>query len=248
MLTIDNVSAKIKEKTILKGINLQINPGEVHVIMGPNGSGKSTLANMLAGNTSYELTQGNIYFKQQDLLALSPEQRAQQGLFLSFQHPVEIPGVSTINFLKASINAHHKANQRPMVDAMDLLERVREKMKAVNLDQDFIYRALNQGFSGGEKKRNEIVQMLLLEPDLSILDEIDSGLDIDALQAIATAINAFRDEKRSFLLITHYQRLLNYIEPDYIHVLVDGKIVKSGNKDLALQLEQEGYRLLEAKD
>jgi len=245
MLSINNLQAKVNDKEILKGINLDIKPGEVHAIMGPNGSGKSTLASVLAGKEDYEITHGSVKFDHQDLLKLSPEERACAGIFLGFQYPVEIPGVSTASFLKAAINAVRKYQKLPLYDAMDFLAKVKEKMDVVEMDPDFLYRSLNEGFSGGEKKRNEILQMLLLEPKLAVLDETDSGLDIDALKIVSTGVNTLRSESRSILLVTHYQRLLNYIEPDFVHVLVNGRIVKSGDKELAKELEDKGYGWIE---
>lgn len=244
MLTIDNLYASVEGKTILNGLNLTIKPGEVHAIMGPNGSGKSTLGNVLAGRAGYEI-HGSVQFQQQDLLAMAPEFRAQAGLFLAFQYPIEIPGVSNVYLLKAALNAKRKAQGLPEIDAMDFLTLVKSKIQSVDLDQDFLYRSVNEGFSGGEKKRNEILQMLILEPSLVILDETDSGLDIDALKVVADGVNSLRTPDRSFIVITHYQRLLDYIVPDYIHVLANGKIVKSGGKELAFELEEKGYGWLE---
>lgn len=241
MLTIQNCHAQIDNKAILRGINLSIKPGEVHAIMGPNGSGKSTLANVLAGRGNYTLTQGNISYLGQDLLTLSPEQRAQAGLFLAFQYPVEIPGVNNVYLLKASLNAIRKARGETELDAMDFLALVKEKLKLVEMDQDFLYRAVNEGFSGGEKKRNEILQMALLEPKLAILDETDSGLDIDALKIVSQGVNQLRSPERALILITHYQRLLDYIKPDYVHILAGGKIIRSGDFTLVQTLEKEGY-------
>jgi Fe-S cluster assembly ATP-binding protein len=241
MLIIKNCHAQIDNKTILKGIDLQIKPGEVHAIMGPNGSGKSTLANLLAGRGDCTMTQGSITYLGKDLSTLSPEQRAQAGLFLAFQYPVEIPGVSNIYLLKASLNAIRKARGETELDAMDFLTLVKEKLNQVEMDQDFLYRAVNEGFSGGEKKRNEILQMTLLEPKLAVLDEMDSGLDIDALKIIARGVNRLRSPERSMILITHYQRLLDYIRPDVVHILVGGKIMRSGDFTLAQSLEKEGY-------
>jgi Fe-S cluster assembly ATP-binding protein len=246
MLTIHNLHAKIGDQEILKGISLEIKPGEVHAIMGPNGSGKSTLSKVLAGHSAYEVTQGSVRFKGQDLLTLNPEQRAQQGLFLSFQYPVEIPGVTNINFLKAAVNAVRKAQGKPSLDAIDFLSFIREKCAKVSMDEGFLYRSINEGFSGGEKKRNEMVQLLALEPSLAILDETDSGLDIDALKTISEGVNQLRSPERSMIVVTHYQRLLNYIQPDFVHVLANGRIIKSGDKSLALELEQKGYGWLES--
>jgi len=245
MLTIKNLHAKIDGKEILKGIDLNIKPGEVHAIMGPNGSGKSTLANVLAGRENYEVTGGEILYDGKNLLNLKPAERAQQGIFLGFQYPVEIPGVSNIYFLKAALNARRKAQGLPEVDAMDFLQLVKDKVKLMDIDQDLLYRAVNEGFSGGEKKRNEILQMIVLEPALAILDETDSGLDIDALKVVAEGVNSQCSSERSFLLITHYQRLLDYIVPDQIHVLSHGKIIKSGDKTLAHELEEHGYGWIE---
>lgn len=245
MLIIKNLHADVAGKEILKGISLEINPGEVHVIMGPNGSGKSTLANILAGKPNYTVTKGEILYEGKNLLDLAPEQRAQQGIFLGFQYPLEIPGVSNIYFLKAALNAKRKALGLPEVDAMDFLQLVKDKVKRMGMEQDLLYRAVNEGFSGGEKKRNEILQMIVLEPKLAILDETDSGLDIDALKIVAEGVNSARSPERAFLLVTHYQRLLNYIIPDKIHVLAQGKIIKSGDKSLALELEQHGYSWIE---
>lgn len=246
MLEIKNLHVKLasEEKNILNGINLTINPGEVHAIMGPNGSGKSTLANVLSGREGYEITQGSIHFLGTDLTSLSPDERAVLGLFLAFQYPVEIPGVNNSYFLKAALNTIREKQGKEPLDAFDFLTLVREKLKVVDMAEDFLQRAVNEGFSGGEKKRNEILQMLVLEPRLAILDETDSGLDIDALKVVSEGVNYLRDTSRSFLLITHYQRLLNYIVPDYVHVLAKGKIVKSGTKALAHELEQKGYAWL----
>ncbi len=244
MLTIKDLHASVDNKAILQGLNLTIKPGEVHAIMGPNGSGKSTLGNVLAGREGYEVS-GSVTYHNQDLLSLAPELRAQAGLFLAFQYPIEIPGVSNVYLLKAALNAKRKAQGLPEVDAMDFLSSVKEKIKAVDLDQDFLYRSVNEGFSGGEKKRNEILQMLILEPSLIILDETDSGLDIDALKVVADGVNSLRSPDRSFIVITHYQRLLDYIVPDFVHVLANGKIVASGGKELALKLEDQGYGWLD---
>jgi Fe-S cluster assembly ATP-binding protein len=241
MLTIKNCHAQIDNKAILKGIDLDIKPGEVHAIMGPNGSGKSTLANVLAGRGNYTITEGSITYLARDLTALAPEQRAQAGLFLAFQYPVEIPGVSNVYLLKASLNAIRKARGESELDAMDFLALVKEKLKHVEMDQDFLYRSVNEGFSGGEKKRNEMLQMALLEPKLAILDETDSGLDIDALKIVAKGVNRLRSPERAMVLITHYQRLLDYIQPDYVHILAGGKIIRSGDFTLAQKLEKEGY-------
>jgi Fe-S cluster assembly ATP-binding protein len=244
LLEIKNLVVTVADKTILNGLNLTIKPGEVHALMGPNGSGKSTLANVLAGREDYQVVSGEIIYQGKNLLELSTEERAQAGLFLAFQYPVEIPGVSTINFIKASVNAVRKAQGVAEIDAAMLLSSAKKKMADLGLDTDFLYRSVNEGFSGGEKKRNDIVQMLLLEPQLVVLDEIDSGLDIDALQLVAQGVNALRDKQRGFLVITHYQRLLNYIVPDFVHVIAQGKIVKSGGKELAHELEAQGYALM----
>lgn len=245
MLDIKDLTAGVNDKTILRGLNLQVKPGEVHAIMGPNGAGKSTLANVLAGRNTVTVTGGSVQLNQQDLLSFSPEQRAHAGIFLAFQYPVEIPGVNNIYLLKAAVNAVRKARGLSEYDAMDFLTLVKEKMAKVDMDQDFLYRSVNEGFSGGEKKRNEVLQMTLLEPKLAILDETDSGLDIDALKIIADGVNALRSPERSFIVVTHYQRLLDYIVPDYVHVLAQGKIVKSGGRELALELEQQGYGWIE---
>ncbi len=241
MLTIKDLHVSVDNKAILKGINLTIKAGEVHAIMGPNGSGKSTLSKVLAGRDGYTITRGTIEFMGQDLTELEPCDRAHAGLFLAFQYPVEIPGVSNVQFLKAAVNAVRKAKGEEEISSVDFLKLVREKMALVDMDQDLIYRSLNDGFSGGEKKRNETLQMLMLEPTLAILDETDSGLDIDALQSVAKGVNSLRSQDRSFLMITHYQRLLNHIEPDFIHVLARGEIIKSGDKSLAQELEAKGY-------
>lgn len=247
MLQIKNLHAKVEDKDILKGLNLEIKPGEVHCIMGPNGSGKSTLSQVLAGRESYEVTDGDIQFEGEDFLEMEPHERANAGLFLAFQYPVEIPGVSGMQFLKAAVNAKRKAAGKVELDGVALMKLFREKAKTVKIDMKDLKRSVNEGFSGGEKKRNEMMQMAVLEPKLCVLDEVDSGLDIDALKIVADAVNAMRDEGRSFLLITHYQRLLNYIVPDHIHVLVNGRIVKSGGKELALELEEHGYAWAEER-
>jgi Fe-S cluster assembly ATP-binding protein len=248
MLVIKNLHAEIDSKKILRGINLHLKSGEIHAIMGPNGSGKSTLANILAGRGHYTLTQGEINYLGQDLTRLTPELRARAGLFLAFQYPVEIPGVSNVYLLKASLNAIRKARGDTELDAMDFLKLIKEKLKFVEMDQDFLYRSVNVGFSGGEKKRNEILQMALLEPKLAILDETDSGLDIDALKIIAQGVNNLRSPQRAMVLITHYQRLLDYIKPDHVHILAGGKIIRSGDFSLAQTLEKEGYAaILEEK-
>ena len=241
MLSIKNLQASIGEKEILKGLSLEIKPGEVHAIMGPNGAGKSTLSSVLAGRSDYEVTGGSVEFLGQDLLELSPEDRARLGVFLAFQYPVEIPGVSTTNFLKSAINEIRKYRGQENLDAVSFLKMMKEKMKTVEIDQSLLSRSLNEGFSGGEKKRNEVFQMAMLEPKLAILDETDSGLDIDALRIVANGVNALRGKDNSFIVITHYQRLLDYIVPDFVHVLYNGKIVKSGTKELALELEEKGY-------
>ena len=245
MLDINQLNVAIGEQPILKGIDLHVRPGEVHAIMGPNGSGKSTLSKVLAGHPSYEVTGGSITYLGNDLLPLAPEVRAQQGIFMSFQYPVEIPGVTNINFLKASVNAIRQGQGKKPQDAIEFLSFIREKCKLLDMDESFLYRSINEGFSGGEKKRNEILQMVALEPKLAILDETDSGLDIDALRVISQGVNAMRSPDRAIILVTHYQRLLNYIEPDFIHVLANGRIIKSGDKSLALELEDKGYGWLE---
>ena len=241
MLEIKNLHANVDGKEILRGINLTINAGEVHAIMGPNGAGKSTLSNVLAGRDGYEVTAGEVIYKGEDLLALAPEERAQRGVFLAFQYPVEIPGVSNVYLLKAALNAVRQYQGLDEVDAMDFLTLVREKMQLVKMNESFLHRNVNEGFSGGEKKRNEILQMAVLEPALAILDETDSGLDIDALRIVSEGVNALRAADRSIVMITHYQRLLDYIVPDYVHVLSEGRIVKSGDKELAKELEKTGY-------
>ena len=241
LLEIKDLHASVEDKPILKGIDLTINPGEVHAIMGPNGSGKSTLSNQLAGNEAYEMTSGQVLFDGRDLDELAAHERACAGMFLAFQYPVEIPGISNMYFLKAAVNAERTYRGEDPLDAMEFLDLIEEKKKIMQFRDDLLERAVNSGFSGGEKKRNEIFQMAVLEPKLGILDETDSGLDIDALRIVADGVNALRSPDRSFLVITHYQRLLNYIEPDYVHVLVHGRIVKSGGKELALELENEGY-------
>ena len=241
ILSIKNLHATVDGKAILNGIDLEINAGEVHAIMGPNGSGKSTLSYVLSGRSGYEVTDGEVLYKGEDLLAMEPEERAQQGVFLAFQYPVEIPGVPTTSFLKQSINAVRKARGEDPLDAMEFLKLVRAKLKELGVGEDMIKRAVNTGFSGGEKKRMEVLQMALLEPSLSILDETDSGLDIDALKIVADGVNALRRADRAMLVITHYQRLLDYIVPDHVHVLSAGKIIRSGDKSLALELEEKGY-------
>jgi len=243
MLEINNLKAKIEEKEILKGLNLKINPGEVHAIMGPNGSGKSTLSNILSGKKGYEI-EGNVKFEDTNLLNLEIEERAHKGIFLAFQYPLEIPGVNTNNFLKTSLNAVKKARSEKELDAIEFLKLVKEKASQLKFDESILSRQLNVGFSGGEKKKNEILQMSILNPKLSILDETDSGLDIDALKIVSDGVNSLRNNQNSFLIITHYQRLLNYIKPDFVHVLKDGKIIKTGGFELALELEKQGYESL----
>jgi Fe-S cluster assembly ATP-binding protein len=241
MLEIKNLSAGVDGKQILKGVNLKVNPGEVHAIMGPNGSGKSTLAQVLVGRKGYSVTGGEVIYRGQDLLELDPEERAREGVFLAFQYPVEIPGVNSTYFLKAAYNEVRKHKGEPELDAVDFLALVKEKMKILELDQSLLSRPVNEGFSGGEKKRNEIFQMAVLEPKLAILDETDSGLDIDALRIVASGVNKLKSPDSAQIVITHYQRLLDYIVPDYVHVLFDGRIIKSGGKELALELEKRGY-------
>lgn len=241
MLTIKNLHAGIENKEILKGINLQINAGEVHAIMGPNGSGKSTLASVLAGREDYEVSEGSVEFLGKNLLDLAPEARAGEGLFLAFQYPVEIPGLSTVNFIKTAVNEIRKYRGQDPLDAVAFLKAMKEKMKVMNIDMSLLNRPLNEGFSGGEKKRNEIFQMAMLEPRLAILDETDSGLDIDAIRIVANGVNKLRNKDNAVLVVTHYQRLLDYIVPDFVHVLYKGRIVKSGTKELALELEERGY-------
>jgi Fe-S cluster assembly ATP-binding protein len=241
MLSIKNLQANIGDKQILKGLNLEVRAGEVHAIMGPNGSGKSTLASVLAGREDYEVTGGQVQFQGKDLLELVPEERAREGIFLAFQYPIEIPGVSTTNFLKTAVNEIRKARGQEPLDAVQFLTRMKEKMKLVDINQALLSRSLNEGFSGGEKKRNEIFQMAMLEPRLAILDETDSGLDIDALRIVAEGVNKLRTKDNATIVVTHYQRLLDYIIPDFVHVLYQGRIVKSGPKELALELEEKGY-------
>jgi Fe-S cluster assembly ATP-binding protein len=241
ILEVKNLHANAGGKQILRGINLTIYPGEVHAVMGPNGSGKSTLSQVIAGRDLYEVTEGEVIYKGKDLLELDPEQRAQEGIFLAFQYPVEIPGVSNLYFLKAALNAVRKNRGEAELDAMEFLSLVRQKMTLMNMDESLLNRAVNAGFSGGEKKRNEIFQMAVLEPSLAVLDETDSGLDIDALKVVSNGVNSLRSEDRAILVITHYQRLLNHIVPDFVHVLAEGRIVKSGGKELALSLEESGY-------
>ena len=241
MLKISNLQASVEGTEILKGIDLEVRPGEVHAIMGPNGSGKSTLSQVLAGNEAYEITGGEVTLDGKSLIEMPTEQRAREGIFLAFQYPVEIPGVSNLQFLRTAINSIREYNGEEEIDAVSFMKRAKEKIKQVNLDPAFLKRGVNEGFSGGEKKRNEIMQMLMLEPKLAILDETDSGLDIDALKVVADGVNALRAPDRSVIMVTHYQRLLDYIVPDYVHVLAKGKIIKSGGKELALELEEKGY-------
>jgi Fe-S cluster assembly ATP-binding protein len=241
MLKIENLHVRVEDKPILKGISLHIKPGEVHAIMGPNGSGKSTLSHVLAGRDGYEVTEGTVIYKGKNLLDMPPEERAREGVFLAFQYPVEIPGVSNVYLLKAALNAVRKHQGLPELDAFDFLQMIKAKTKLVEMDEKFLYRAVNEGFSGGEKKRNEILQMAVLEPSLCILDETDSGLDIDALKIVSDGVNSLRSADRSFILVTHYQRLLDYIKPDHVHVLAQGRIVKTGDASLALELEERGY-------
>ena len=245
MLSIKNLHATVAGKPILKGINLDVQAGELHAIMGPNGSGKSTLANVLAGRDNYIVTQGEVLYQGENLLELSAEERACKGIFLAFQYPVEIPGVSNIYLLKAAVNAKRKYKGLPEMAAVEFLKMVREKIKLVDMKEEFLHRSVNEGFSGGEKKRNEVFQMAVIEPTLAVLDETDSGLDIDALKIVADGVNSLRNEDRGFIVVTHYQRLLDYIVPDFVHVLADGKVVKSGDKNLALELEKEGYKWIE---
>ncbi len=247
MLTIKDLKASIEGKEILQGLNLTVKPGEVHAIMGPNGAGKSTLASVLSGREEYEVEGGEIIFNGQDILDLSPEDRARAGMFLAFQYPVEIPGVSTTNFMKAAVNEKRKYLGEPALDAAQFLKIMKEKMKLVEINQSLLSRSLNEGFSGGEKKRNEIFQMAMLEPKLAILDETDSGLDIDALRIVANGVNQLRTKDNAFLIVTHYQRLLDYIVPDFVHVLYNGRIVRSGTKELALELEEKGYDFIKAE-
>ncbi|CAM4296993.1 Fe-S cluster assembly ATPase SufC [Flavobacterium terrigena] len=247
MLSIKNLHASVEDKEILKGINLEIKAGEVHAIMGPNGAGKSTLSSIIAGNETYEVTAGEILLENEDISELAPEERAHKGVFLSFQYPVEIPGVSVTNFMKTAINESRKARGQEDMPANEMLKLIREKSELLEIDRKFLSRSLNEGFSGGEKKRNEIFQMAMLEPKLAILDETDSGLDIDALRIVANGVNKLKNEKNAVLVITHYQRLLDYIIPDFVHVLMDGKIVKSGDASLALELEEKGYDWIKAE-
>ena len=249
MLQIQNLHAVVAEdgREILKGVELTVNPGEVHAIMGPNGSGKSTLANVIAGRETYEVTDGGVLLDGEDLLAMEPEERAHKGVFLAFQYPVEIPGVSNAYFLRTALNAVRKAKGQDEMDAYSFLQYIKERVKLLGLPEEMLTRSVNEGFSGGEKKRNEIFQMAVLEPSLCVLDETDSGLDIDALQTVANGVNALRSPERSFLVVTHYQRLLNFIVPDFVHVMMDGRLVRSGGKELALELEEKGYGWLEAE-
>jgi Fe-S cluster assembly ATP-binding protein len=241
MLNVKNLHVKVEDKNILNGIDLQVNAGEVHAIMGPNGSGKSTLSNVLAGRDGYEITDGKVTYLAQDLLNMAPDERARAGIFLAFQYPVEIPGVNNMYMLKAAVNARRKQQGLPEVDAMDFLAMVKNRMRELKMDEKYLSRDVNSGFSGGEKKRNEILQMLMLEPQLAILDETDSGLDIDALKVVAEGINALRSPERAIIMVTHYQRLLDYVKPDFVHVLSEGRIVRSGTAELALELEKLGY-------
>jgi Fe-S cluster assembly ATP-binding protein len=245
MLEIKELFVDIENKHIIKGLNLNVNAGEIHAIMGPNGAGKSTLSHVLSGKPGYDVTSGSILYHGEDLVSMPAEIRAREGIFLAFQYPVEIAGVTNVYLLKAALNAVRKHKGLSEIDAMDFLTLVKSKIKTLDMDEKFLYRAVNEGFSGGEKKRNEILQMAILEPQLCILDETDSGLDIDALRIVADGVNALRAENRAFILVTHYQRLLDYIKPDFVHVLADGKIVKSGGADLALELEEKGYGWLE---
>lgn len=245
MLKITNLHASVDNNPILRGLNLTVNAGEVHAIMGPNGSGKSTLAQVLAGRDSYAVTRGEVLYQGHDLLSLVPEERAREGVFLAFQYPVEIPGVSNVYLLKAAVNNVRRHRGLPELDAMDFLKLIKQKMKQMEMSEELLYRSVNEGFSGGEKKRNEVLQMALLEPKLAILDETDSGLDIDALQLVAKGINALRSPERAMIMVTHYQRLLDYVVPDFVHVLSQGRIVKTGGKELALELEERGYGWLE---
>lgn len=248
MLHVENLHARVEEKEILKGISLEVKPGEVHAIMGPNGSGKSTLASVIAGRDNFEVTEGKVTLEHQDLLDLDPEERAHAGVFLSFQYPVEIPGVSVTNFIKAAINESRKARGLEDMPANEMLSKIREKAALLEIDRKFLSRSLNEGFSGGEKKRNEIFQMAMLEPKLAILDETDSGLDIDALRIVANGVNKLKNKVNAIVVITHYQRLLDYIVPDYVHVLYNGRIVKSGTKELAKELEAKGYDWIKAEN
>jgi Fe-S cluster assembly ATP-binding protein len=241
LLEVKNLKVRVEDKEILKGINLTVKPGEVHAIMGPNGSGKSTLARALSGHPGYEVTEGQVLYNGQDLLDMDPDERAREGVFMAFQYPVEIPGVNNAYFLKAALNAKRKQQGLEELDAIDFMKVVKEKLKVLHIDDSMLQRSVNEGFSGGEKKRNEIFHMAVLEPALALLDETDSGLDIDALRVVSDGVNAMRSPERSFVVVTHYQRLLNYIVPDYVHVLSDGRIVRSGGRELALELEEKGY-------
>tara|TARA_A100001011_G_C14151937_1_gene774359 strand:- start:127 stop:873 length:747 start_codon:yes stop_codon:yes gene_type:complete len=248
MLKIKNLHASVEDTKILKGLNLEVKNGEVHAIMGPNGSGKSTLASVIAGREDYDVTEGIIDFQDKDLKELGPEERAREGIFLAFQYPIEIPGVSTTNFMKTAVNQIRESKGKKPLDAVAFLKLMKEKMKLVNIRQDLLSRSINDGFSGGEKKRNEIFQMAMLNPKLSILDETDSGLDIDALKIVSNGVNALKSNKNATVVVTHYQRLLDYIVPDFVHVLMDGKIVKSGDKNLALELEEKGYDWIKSEN
>lgn len=248
MLSICDLQVRVESQPILHGINLTVKPGEIHAIMGPNGSGKSTLASVLAGREGYDITAGSVTFEEENLLDLAPEQRAAKGLFLAFQYPVELPGVNNMYFMKTALNSIRKSRGESEYDAIDFMQLIKSRLKELGMDEAFLQRAMNDGFSGGEKKRNEILQMLLLEPKLAVLDETDSGLDIDALQAVAKGVNSLRSKDRSFIIVTHYQRLLDYIVPDFVHVLSNGRIIKSGGKDLALTLEEKGYGWLQSKE
>ena len=245
MLQVKNLKVRVEDREILKGINLTVNTGEVHAIMGPNGSGKSTLARALSGHPGYEVTEGQVVYDGKDLLDMDPDERAREGVFMAFQYPVEIPGVNNAYFLKAALNAKRKQQGLDELDAIDFMKVVKEKLKVLHIDDSMLLRSVNEGFSGGEKKRNEIFHMAVLEPTLAILDETDSGLDIDALRVVSTGVNAMRSEERAFIVVTHYQRLLNYIVPDFVHVLSEGRLVKSGGRELALELEEKGYGWLE---
>ncbi len=247
MLKIDNLHARVEDKDILKGLSLEVNPGEVHAIMGPNGSGKSTLGHVLAGRPGYEVSEGSVLFNGQNLIEMDTEERAHKGLFLAFQYPVEIPGVSNMEFLKAAVDAKRESLGQDAIDTVSFMKMAREASATVDLDPGFLKRGVNEGFSGGEKKRNELMQMMLLEPSLCIMDETDSGLDIDALQVVAKGVNSMRADDRAFVLVTHYQRLLDFIEPDFVHVLSAGRIVRSGDKSLALELEEKGYTWIEGE-